>query len=306
MSVAAELTHARPARSRRATRRLLELQDRGRLVGRRAGVERDDGRRASLLAARARAARPGHRPQARERPPRPPPRRRHVVELVGGPARPLDHDRVVRRAEDGRRRRGRRDARVHPPRRRRSDAAGLHEVLPRAARRVAVAGHPHRARRADPRCRRARRSPSTTSPAGRARPSCRCRSSRRFVPCVPRASTCGDRRAATARRRRPAHRRAPPPRDRHGRAMGAGAAGGRRRLGRHPAAVGLVDPHARRARPGLRRPVPPPRGRGLERLPRRGRTTACGPRRASRPSGTRPSRSSRSAPAVCPPTTRSS
>ena len=35
-----------------------------------------------------------------------------------------------------------------------------------------------------------RRSPSTTSPAGRARRSCRCRSSRRFAPCGPRASAC--------------------------------------------------------------------------------------------------------------------
>ena len=79
-----------------------------RLVGRRAGVERDDDRRAPLLAARPRPARPRHRPPPRERPARPLSRRRHLVELVGGPGRPLDDDRVVRRAEDGRRRRRRR------------------------------------------------------------------------------------------------------------------------------------------------------------------------------------------------------
>ena len=77
----------------------------GRLVGRRARVERDDDRRAPLLAPLPGPARPADRPEARERAARPPPRRRHLVELVRGAGRPLDDDRVVRRAEDGRRRR---------------------------------------------------------------------------------------------------------------------------------------------------------------------------------------------------------
>ena len=98
----------------------------------------------------------------------------------------------------------------------------------------------------------------------------------------------------------------PPPRDRRRRALGEGAPGGGRLVGRDPAAVGLVDRHARRARPRLRGRDAPPRRRGLGRRSWSRTATACGPRPASRRSGTPRSPCSRSATPASPPTTRSS
>ena len=63
----------------------------------------------------------------------------------------------------------------------------------------------------------------------------------------------------------------PPPRPRGRGGMGEGAPGGGRLMGRDPAALGLVDRHARRARSRLRGRDAPPRGRGLGVVPRRGR-----------------------------------
>ena len=58
-------------------------------------------------------------------------------------------------------------------------------------------------------------------------------------------------------------------------------------LGRDPAAVGLVADRARLPRPRARLAVPAPRARGLEAASSSRTATACAPRRASRPSGTR-------------------
>ena len=216
------------------------------------------------------------------------PRRRHVVELVRGAGRPVDDDRVVRRAEDGRRRRRRpRPATTSPARGGIPKSARLHEVLPRPARPVAVAAD-------GPPC-----PPELVLAAavvavldlqlrllGPADRSCRSRSCRRSGRCGrARRRPERDRRPSRARRRRRAsvHGAAPPPRDRRRRALGARPPGGRRRLGRDPAAVGLVDPDARRARP---------RVRGPRRLRRRSRAgagsssttaTGCGPEACQSP-----------------------
>ena len=240
-------------------------------MGRRARVERDDDHGAPLLAARSRPARPGDRPPPRERHRRTPPRRRHLVELVGGPARPLDDDRVVRRAEDGRRRERPEDARVHPARRRDSEEPRLHEVLHGTPRSLAVAAD--------------RPDPARDDPAPAERP---------FLGLQLRLLGAADGRAALGRLgapagpprrpRPPRHRRATrrvqaarpadaaqATRDRRRRALGEGAPGGRRLLGRDPAALGLVDRHARRARPRVRGRDSAPRGRGLGELHGRGR-----------------------------------
>ena len=227
-------------------------------------------------------------PEAGERAARPAPRRRHLVELVRGAGRPLDDDRVVRRAEDGRRRRGRRDARLHPAARRHPACPRVHEVLPRPARPVAVAARSRRCRRRSSCCRPA-------SPFSIYNLACWARQT--VVPLSvvmalrPSARAGVDLREIGARpgETRPAPRPgpAPPPRDRRGRALGARAAGGRRRLGRDPAAVGVVDPDARR------RSATGSRTSSSARRSRAGagssstRATACGPRHASRRSGTR-------------------
>src|SRR5581483_6700085 len=103
-----------------------------------------------LLAPLHGPARRRNRPQARERAARAAAPRRHVVELVRRPRGPVDDGRVVRRTPDGRRRSGAGDAALHPARGWDPEVARLHEVLPRAPRRVAVAADPEGARGADP------------------------------------------------------------------------------------------------------------------------------------------------------------
>ena len=90
---------------------------------------------------------------------------------------------------------------------------------------------------------------------------------------------------------RPASRSAPPPaRAPDGRALDRRPPGEGRLLGRHPAAVGVVDRRPARAR----LPARPPGARARPRRPRhvhdRATTRAAGSRPASRRSGTRPSR----------------
>ena len=90
------------------------------------------------------------------------------------------------------------------------------------------------------------------------------------------------------------------------RALDPRATGGGRLVGRDPAAVGLVDHRARRARPRARRPDARARPSRAGRASWSTTATGCGPRRASRRSGTRRSRCSRCAPAASRPTTRRS
>ena len=139
-----------------------------------------------------------------------------------------------------------------------------------------------------------------------------------FVP----LAACRALRPVRARRDRPARDRRPARQDplaraaradaprgaARGRALGARPPGGGRLVGRHPAAVGLVDPDARRARPRLRGRDAAPGGRGLGGLhDRRRRPPAArgvpvaglghGPRRAGA-AGRRPRpRASRARPA---------
>ena len=113
MSVADRDAPRRRDRRARPTR-LLELQHAGRLLGRRARVERDHDRAAPLLAPRPRPAHARARPQDRQRAAGAAARRRHLVDLVRGPGRPLDDGRGLRGAEARRRRPGPAGARLHP------------------------------------------------------------------------------------------------------------------------------------------------------------------------------------------------
>ena len=261
--------HARRARSRRR-RAAARAPAPGRLVGGRARVERDDDRRAPLLAPRARPARP-RAPTASS----PTTSSRGVATTApgrtGGRARrPLDDDRVVRRPEDGRRRPRPEDARVHPAGGRHPAEPRVHEVLHGAARPLAVAADPADPAGADP------------APAVRAvldlqlrllgPPDGRPAVGRVGAPpgAAGRRRSERDRRAPgrdeAARRVRRLRRRAS-----RRRRLGEGPPGGGRLVGRHPAAVGLVDRDAGRARPRLRGRHAAPRGRGLGRFHRRGR-----------------------------------
>ena len=116
----------------------------------------------------------------------------------------------------------------------------------------------------------------------------------------------GDRREAGTDEVAAATERSPPPCGRGRRALDPRAAGGGRLVGRDPAAVGVGDHRARRARPRARRP-----GRSARRSRAGGASwwmtaSGSGPRRASRRSGTPGSRCWRFARAACPTTTRSS
>ena len=156
----------------------------GRLVVRRARVERDDDRAAPLLAPRARPAHAGARPQDRERAARAAARRRHLVDLVRRPGRPLDDDRGVRRDEA---RRGRPGPKALAYIRRRAGSRRAASSRS-ASSRCSGTGRGSGSRRSRSRsccCRRARRSRSTTSPAGRARRSSRSPPCRRSGPVRP-------------------------------------------------------------------------------------------------------------------------
>ena len=227
----------------------------GRLVGRRARVERDDDRRAPLLAPLPRPAR-RRRPTASSRTSCSPAAATTAPGRSGseGPPDLSTTDRVVRALKLAGVDAGRRDARrtsareggdrrsariftkcflallgqwpwqriapipvelvLLPPQR---AVLGLQLRLLGAADVRAALGRPGAAARAP----------------GRRRPA-------------------RDRRASRRDEAPPRRSARPPPRDRGRRALGARAAGGRRLLGRDPAAVGLVDHHARRARPRLR------------------------------------------------------
>ena len=154
------------------------------------------------------------------------------------------------------------------------------------------------------------RSPSTRSRAGPARRCCRSRSSCTTGPFALLRGRAPGReldlgpveRAATERlgRRRPpaqalralARQARPRAGARRRRALDHRPPGARRRLGRHPAAVGLVADRARVPRPRARLPVRAARARTAGTASSSRTATACGPRRASRRSGTRASRCS--------------
>ena len=116
----------------------------------------------------------------------------------------------------------------------------------------------------------------------------------------------GDRRATWPERPAAPSDGGPAEGDGRRRAVGSRPAGGRRQLGRDPAAVGLVDRHARGARAGLRRSMSPEGDRRLERLPRRGRRSSAARGVPVADLGSRRSRCSAFAPAASPPTTHNS
>ena len=245
-------------------------------------------------------------------------RRRHLGQLLRRPGRPVHDDRGLRRAAAGRRRRRRRRTcklapRVHPGRRRHRGEPGVHPDLAGAVRRV-VLGRPARdAARADP--------AAEVVPAQRLRlgllgpPDRRADHGRRDPAPGPSAAVHADRAAHGRRRRRraraigsarafnaldtraqglPPGAAAHPGRrggDARGRRVDHRPAGGRRLLGRHPAALGVLDP---RAAPARLRPRPPgrsPRRSTASRASSSARTAPTGrsggSRPASRRSGTR-------------------
>ena len=281
----------------------------GRHLGRRARVERDDDRAAPLLAPLPRPAHARARPPDRERAARAEARRRDVVDLVRGAARPLHLDRGVRRVPPRRRRPGRRERCDFIQR------AGRHPEEPRSSRsaswRCSASGRGSGWRRSRPSsscCRRARPSRSTTSPAGRGR-----RSLPLSVVAVAAARAAGGRR---------------PARDRRAAGRDAAAARGRARCAAARIATAERWIRERQEADGSWGGIQPPwvwsiialaaLGNGLDdpALRQGGRglaagswsttATGSGPRRASRRSGTPGSPCSRCAPAVSPPTTRSS
>ena len=140
--------------------------------------------------------------------PLPAARRRHLGHLPRRPGRPVDHRRGVRRAAAGRRHARRRRTWPRPAasiraQRRPRGQPGVHPHLAGAVRRVVLGRPAGDAARADLPALAGCRSTSTTGPAGRARPSCRSRSSR---------TSAGP--AAAVRRRRAAHRHDPAARPR--------------------------------------------------------------------------------------------
>ena len=209
--------------------------------------------------------------------------------------------------------------------------ARVHAPVARAVRAVVLGPRARAAGRDRAAAGVASRSTSTTSPAGRARRSWRCRSSKRTAPAArcPSTSTSSNRRAPApaARRARPRaspaaaaagsrgstaccgstnagrSRRCAGSRSTAPRA-GSSPPGGRRLVGRDPAAVGLLPDRAEPVRISARAPGDAPRARGDRDVHGRGprrprtasarRTAAAGAwKPASRRSGTRPSRSSR-------------
>ena len=197
---------ARPRRERRVASELDRTLERGsraparapeagRLVGRRARVERDHDGPAPAAARVPAPSRRGHDAPLRERAARPAASGRALVDLLGRRARPDRDPRVVRGAST-RRALGRRRAPQLPRRRFCEERGGhrrracLHAHLARPVRALAVGRDPAASARAGPAQARRFRSPSTTSPAGRARPSSRSRSScttARFARCRPSA-----------------------------------------------------------------------------------------------------------------------
>ena len=179
-----------------------------RLVGRRARVERDDDRAAPLLAPRPRPAYARARPQDRERAPGAAARRRHLVDLVRRPARPVDLGRGVRRPEARGRRPGPEGARLHPlPRAGSREHGSSRSASSRSS--ASGRGSGSRRSRSGSSCfRPERRSRSTTSPAGRGAPSSRSPPAARFGPFAARTSTCARSARGPGRGRRPRGSRA--------------------------------------------------------------------------------------------------
>src|SRR5207302_1190039 len=128
--------------------------------------------------------------------------------------------------------------------RRRADPR-LHEVLPRAARPVAVAADPARPARADPRAAVGAVLGLRLLLLGAA--DGRAALGRRGAPAGPPGADrpAGDRSAAGPHASAPSAGRAAAAGDRGRGAVGARAPGGGRVVGGGPAAVGVVDPHAR-------------------------------------------------------------
>ena len=154
-------------------------------------------------------------------------------------------------------------ARVHPGTGRDSQEPSVHEVLHGPARPVAVA-----ADGADPA--RARPAPAFVAVLDlqlRVLGAADVRRARGRAVAAPGAAVgrrpARDRRAARARRGRPAAERSAPARASRRRALDPRAAGGRRLVGRDPAAVGVGDHRAHRARLRARRPDARQGRRGL-------------------------------------------
>ena len=201
--------------------------------------------------------------------------------FYGGPRRPVDDRRGLRgaaaRRRPGRRRAHAARARVHPRRGRRRADPRVHPHLVRAVRPVVVGRGAGDAARDRSSCRRGSRSTSTTSPAGRGRRSWRSTVVAAVGPCARRGSRSTS--CAPARRRAVSRRRSwGPVRSRRldrllhryerrpssalrraravdGRALDRRPPGGRRLLGRHPAAVGLLADGAAPARLPARPPA---------------------------------------------------
>ena len=286
---------------------------RGRLVEGRARDQRHDGRRGP---AAARVPRDPHRGGDRAGGALDPVAAasgRHLGELLRRPRRPVDDHRGLRRAAPRRRPGGRTapadGARVHPAARRPGALAGVHPAVAGAVRGVVLGRPAEPATRDDPPAVLVPVQPlrlGVLGPADR-RPADH-RHDAAAVPAVAvRSRRAAQRRAVAA----DGARRTPGPVSSSGSTRGCtrtparplrllrqasmrrgvgvdpGASGGRRLVGRHPAAVGLLDPRpapdglparppgARRGHPGAG-PFPDPRGHP-------GGCRSAGSRRASRP-----------------------